>query len=174
MPEPVRLSFVGEFDPDLFRLEIPQSQIIADLQKDSARLAAEISKRIQASIGIGASQPSVTIHFTEGSIHWSGIVQWAHDAWPIVGILSNIAGAIAFVQIVRNSIDGVLRRRFRAFGIPAFWFFVPTEVYIVSGPVPGATGQSSSFQILLGIAAMIASTAALLAAVGFFIREVFR
>lgn len=167
MPEPVRLSFAGEVNfPDREQ----QVRLLKGLQGESRDIAGEIANRISISIGVSDSPPQVEIHFFEGSILWSGIIEWARTAWEIVGIMSTVGGAFTFVQIVRSCIDEVLRRRFfHALG-GQYWIVpISSRVLIISGNNDFRPAHKIQDR-LFGIAALIVSIATLIAAIGLLIR----
>lgn len=170
MPQPVQLSFSGELDLDWLEIHGQEVRILGFLREQSKKVSEEISERIAE--WTGAGPPDVTIHFAAGTIHWFGSVQWAHDSWKIVQIMSGFAGAISFVNFVREAIDTVLRQWFRRAVGPQFsLMYVGTRVLLVSD---GRANQPI-FRVhdrLFGIAALIVSAAALIAAIGLFIRLV--
>jgi hypothetical protein len=148
MPQPVQLSFSGEFLIDSIEFREQQLRLLAELQKESDIITTEISAHMGESVGV--SPPDVSIRFVEGTIHWFGSVQWIQDSWQVVQIMANIGGAAGLVQIVRRTIDRVLRRRFnRAFGPQYFAFYPGTRVVILSsGNMENATAwENWRFQV---------------------------
>jgi len=173
MPQPVRFAFSGDFDLSISREFVElQQRLLGQLREESAEIAREIGDRISDSIGVHASRPEVEIHFVEGSIHWAGIVQWAHDAWQVAKVMSTVGGSLGLIQIVRESVDGVLRRRFsRVLRSALPPFFIASRILIIEGLGERETKPRLQDSIF-GIAALIASLAAFIAALGLFIHLV--
>lgn len=175
MTAPVRLSFSGYLGFEWPNLREQQPFLLARLQEQSQTIAREIAERISESIGAGPP-PNVSIDFAEGSIQWFGFVQWVRDAWPAIEVMATVGGAINLIQIVKSAIDGVLRRWFsRTSGPQPFVFYPSSQVVLITAPVsasgPLITGVQNR---LFGIAAIITSIAALVAALGWFMRVVAR
>lgn len=175
MRDPVRLSFSGYLGFEWLDLKEQQPFLLARLQEESATIAREIAGRISESIGAGPP-PDVSVNFAEGSIQWFGFVQWVHDAWPVIEVMANVGGAISLIQIVKSAIHGVLRRWFsRTLGQRPVAFYPSSQVVLITAPARASSQLITRFQnSLFGIAALITSIAALVAALGWFIRVVAR
>jgi hypothetical protein len=86
-----------------------EAAILEELSHDRAAIAGEIAVEIEEVV---RARPRVWIEFGRGSIEWFGWVEWVAAAWPTLEALSTVGGAIALVEIVKNGVETVMRRRF--------------------------------------------------------------
>lgn len=164
MTDALHLSFRGSL-PATYTVTTAERSVAAvvkALQEEADNIAEEIEQQLRETTGHDAE---VEIHFREGSIVWFGQV-----VWKTVEVLSEIGGAIAFVQLAAPAIDDVLRRRLQPFLSSAVPDLRPeTRVTAIPAPGPARRGPSPvpwyrDFSTLLGLGALVIAVAVLFAA----------
>lgn len=172
MASPIRLAFSGRFDFE--QLDVPfdsREDLLRRLQEHSRDVASDIQRRLLDSIGLA---PEVQISFTEGSIEWHGLVQWAAAAWPTIEVMAGIGGAIQLVQIVRNAVNSVLERWFtRSIQTRHLPLPLETQVVVISMPSGRAdVSRSVDPLTIFAVAAFLIGLAAMVASIGYLISVV--
>jgi len=174
MVVPIRLAFSGRFDFEQLDVSYDSRQgLLSRLQEHSVDIASDIQQRLFDSTGF---TPEVQISFTEGSIEWHGLVQWAAAAWPTIEVMAGIGGAIQLVQMVRSAVDSVLQRWFGRMiqqGPRRLPFPPSSRVVVVSLPSAATSPRRMPDSwSLFGIAAVLIGIAAIITSIGYVISAI--
>lgn len=118
-------AFEGRYaDYVLQRSEVRPDQLIAELMEHETEIERDIQSELSSAL---RADVDVHIEFREGSLEWTGHVR------TILGVLADIGGTIALLQLMGMTISRALRRH-----VPRRLPHPYTRVYVIYAPQPRA------------------------------------
>jgi len=130
------LAFNGRYhDHVLERLQLPPERLLVEMTERHAQIERELSSELEMAV---RGRVAVEIEFRRGSFEWFGELNAA------LGVVANVGGTIALLQLVGTVISRVLRRH-----MPSRLPEPQTRVVIVYAPqqqplLPSTAPKSAS------------------------------